>query len=76
MGDAAILVGLTCQGHEFRNLGLRKDVLPLLVGEVELLQPHECPHQATEDIMDTFLVTRDAHRLIHLQDPGGAASFV
>ena len=26
--------------------------------------------------MDTFLVTRDAHGLIHLQDPSGVASFV
>ena len=37
VGDAAILTGLTRQGHEFRNLGLWKDVLPLLVSEVELL---------------------------------------
>ena len=50
MGDAAIMVGLTRQGHEFRNLGLGKDVLPLFVGEVELLQPCECPHQAVKDI--------------------------
>jgi hypothetical protein len=60
VGDAAIPVGLARQGYEFRNLGLWKDVLPLLVGEVELLQPHECPHQAAEDITNTFLVTRDA----------------
>ena len=59
MGDAAILSGLVHQGRKFRNLRLRKDVLPLLVGEVELLQPHECPHQAAKDITDTFLVTRD-----------------
>ena len=26
--------------------------------------------------MDTFLVTGDAHSLIHLQDPGGTASFI
>jgi hypothetical protein len=38
----------------------RKDVLPLLIDEVA----------------DTFLVTRDAHRLICLQDPSGAASFL
>ena len=76
MGDAAIPTGLACQGHEFRNHGLGKDVLPLLVGEVEFLQPRECPHQAAEDITDTFLVTGDAHGLIRLQDPGGAASFV
>jgi hypothetical protein len=37
MGDAAIPAGLASQGHEFRNLMLGKDVLPLLVGEVELL---------------------------------------
>jgi hypothetical protein len=37
VGDAAILAGLVCQGHKFRNLALRKDVLPLLIGEVELL---------------------------------------
>ena len=37
MGDAAISVGLACQGQEFWNLRLKKDVLPLLVGEVELL---------------------------------------
>ena len=37
VGDAAIPTGLTRQGNEFRNLGLRKDVLALLVGEVELL---------------------------------------
>ena len=76
MGDAAIPTGLTRQGNEFRNLGLRKDVLPLLVSEIELSQPRECPHQAAEDITDTFLVTGDAHGLIRLQDPGGAASFV
>ena len=76
MGDAAILAGLARQGHEFRNLGLGKDVLPLLVGEIELLQPRECPDQATKDITDTFLVTGDAHGLIFLQDPGGAASFI
>ena len=29
-----------------------------------------------EDVTDTFLVTGDAHGLIRLQDPGGAASFV
>jgi hypothetical protein len=58
------------------NLTLGKNVLPLLNGEVELLKPRECPHQATEDITDTFLVAEDAHRLIRLQDPGGAASFV
>ena len=61
---------------EFRNLGLGKDVLPLLVGEIELLQPRECPHQAIEDITDTFLFTGDAHGLIRLQDPSGAASFI
>ena len=76
MGDAAILVGLGHQGHEFRNLRLRKDVLPLLVDEIELLQRRECPHQAVEDITDTFLVAEDAHCLIHLQDPSGANSFV
>ncbi|CAD6231725.1 unnamed protein product [Miscanthus lutarioriparius] len=76
VGDVAIPVGLACHGHEFKNLGLRKDVLPLLVGEIELLQLHECPHQATKDIMDTFLVVGDAHDLIRLQDLGGAASFV
>ena len=76
MGDAAILAGLVHQGREFRNLELRKDVLPLLVGEIELLQPCECPLQATEDIMDTFQVTGDAHGLICLQDPSGTASFV
>ena len=37
VGDVAILAGLAHQGHEFGNLGLRKDVLPLLVGEVKLL---------------------------------------
>ena len=37
MGDAAILAGLACQVHEFRNLAFMKDVLSLLVGEVELL---------------------------------------
>jgi len=76
VGDAVIMVGLACQGHEFRSHALGKDVLLLLVGEVELLLPCECPHQAMEDITDTFLVTRDAHRLIRLQDPSGAASFV
>ena len=60
MGDAAIPKGLMRKGYEFRNLGLRKDVLPLLVREVELLQPRECPHQATEDITDTFLVAGDS----------------
>ena len=29
-----------------------------------------------EDITDTYLVTGDAHSLICLQDPGGAALFV
>ena len=66
MGNAATLAGLAHQGHEFKNLGLMKDVLPLLIGEVELLQPHECPHQATKDITNTFLVTRDAHGLSRL----------
>ena len=61
MGDEAIVAGLARQGCEFRNLGLRKDVLPLLIGEVELLQPRECPHQAMEDIMDTFLVAGYGH---------------
>jgi hypothetical protein len=70
VGDAAISVGLTCQGHVFRNLGLRKDVLPLLVSETEFLQARECTHQATEDITDTFLVVGDAHGWIRLQDPG------
>ena len=37
VGDVAVPVGFACQGHEFRNLELRKDVLPLLVNEVELL---------------------------------------
>ena len=37
VGDAAILVGLACQGHKFRNLRLKKDVLPVLVSEVEFL---------------------------------------
>ena len=60
MGDAAILIGLTHHGHEFRNLRVGKDVLPLPVDEVELLQPRECPHQATENITDTFLVAEDA----------------
>ncbi|CAD6256879.1 unnamed protein product [Miscanthus lutarioriparius] len=76
VGDTAISTGLMRQGHEFRNLGLEKDVLPLLVGEIELLQPHECPDHAMKDITDTFLVAGDAHGLIRLQDPGGAASFV
>ena len=76
MGDAAIPVGLMRQGHEFRNLRLGKDDLPLLIGEVELLQPCECPHQAVEDITNTFLVIEDAHCLIRLQDPSGATSFV
>ena len=76
MGDAAILTGLARQSSDFRNLRLGKDVLPLLVGEIVLLQPCECPHQATEGITDTFLVARDAHGLICLQDPGGAALFV
>ena len=76
MGDAAILAGLVRQGHKLRNLMLEKDVLPLLVGEVELRQPRECPYQAMEDITDTFLVIGDAHHLIHLQDLGGTASFV
>ena len=76
MGDAAILAGLVRQGHEFRNLRLGKDVLPLLIAEIELLQPRECPHQATKDITNTFLVTGDAHGLIRLQDPGGTASFI
>jgi hypothetical protein len=74
--DAAIPAGLARQGHEFTNLGLGKDVLPLLINEIELLQPHECPHQVIEHITDTFLVVGDAHNLICLQDPGGAASFV
>jgi len=76
MGDVAILVVLVRPGHEFRNLRLRKDVLPLLVDEVELLQPRECPHQAVKDITDTFLVVGDAHDLICLQDHSGATSFV
>jgi hypothetical protein len=76
MGDAAILTCLMHQGYEFRNLGLGKDVLPLLVDEVELLQPCECPHQVVEDITDTFLVTEDAYSLIHHQDPSGTASFI
>ncbi|CAD6220585.1 unnamed protein product [Miscanthus lutarioriparius] len=76
VGDAAILVGLARQGYEFRNLTLGKDVLLFLVGEVELLQPHECPHQAVEDTTNTFLIAGDAHRFIRLQDPSGAASFV
>ena len=29
-----------------------------------------------EDIKDTFLVAEDAHGLIRVQDPGGAASFI
>jgi hypothetical protein len=38
VGDAAaILAGLARQGHKFRNLRLGKDVLPLLVREIELL---------------------------------------
>jgi hypothetical protein len=37
MGNVAIPAGLTCQGREFRNLTLRKNVLPLLDSEVELL---------------------------------------
>ena len=76
MGDAAILAGLARQGHEFKNLRLRKDVLLVLIDEVEFLQPHDCPHQATKDITNTFEVTRDAHALILLEGPGGAASFV
>jgi len=35
VGNAAILVGLVCYSHEFRNLRLGKYVLPLLVGEIE-----------------------------------------
>jgi hypothetical protein len=58
VGDPVILAGLVCQGHEFKNLRLRKDILPLLIGEVELLQLCECPHHAVEDIMDTFLAPR------------------
>ncbi|CAD6257009.1 unnamed protein product [Miscanthus lutarioriparius] len=76
MDDVDILAGLAHQVHEFKNLGLLKDVLPLLVGEIELLQPRECPHQATEDITNTFLVVGDAHGLIRLQDPGGTATFI
>ena len=76
MGDVAIPIGLTRQGHEFRNLRLRKDVLPLLIGEIELLQSCKCPHQAMKDITNTFLVAGEAHYLIHLQDTGGTASFV
>ena len=48
----------------------------MLIDEVEFLQLRECSHQAAEDIMDTFMVTEDAHGLIRLQDPCGAASFV
>ena len=76
MGDAAISAGLACQGHEVRNLRLGKDVLPWFVDEIELLQPRECFHQAMEDITDTILVAGDAHGLIRLQDPGGAAFFI
>ena len=51
-------------------------MLPLLVGEIEWLQPRECPHHAAEGITDSFLVIGDAHGLIHLQDPGSDASFI